>query len=207
MNKLRIILLAIVFISGLTSGIVRAATASQVLAKASSKIRSAKGIDCGFTVSSSGHTLNGMLKCAGSKFQISAGGNVSWYNGKDLYTYVSSSNETTVVKPTASELAEANPLAYLQGYSAQYNASFSKNTPKGKYVVDLIPKTRKAAARKVTVTLNSATYTPEKLVITALDKSITIVKITKLTFLKSISASTFEYPKSRYARATVVDLR
>jgi len=208
MKRNILILISIITALTFSYGFANAApTASSVLSKASSKINGAKGIYCSYTISAGKNRISGILKSVDSKFYIVAGGNTSWYNGKDLYTHTSASGETTIVKPTKSELAETNPLSYLKGYSSIYNATFSKNTPKGKYVVDLLPKSRKAPVRKITVTLNAKTYVPEKMVITDLNKSVTTVTISKISYNTSIPSSTFEYPRSKYPKAMIVDLR
>ena len=89
------------------------ATADQVLAQAVSKISGAKGVTAQFSLSGSGISGSGTIKAQGGKFSVTMPGIQVWYNGKDLYTYNKKTSETTLVKPTAQELAEANPLAYV----------------------------------------------------------------------------------------------
>lgn len=184
-----------------------AATAPQVLKTASDKVLKAKGISCTFTLAADGRKVNGSLKAVGKKFAISTPLGSSWYNGKDLATYNPSSKETTIVEPTASELAETNPLLYLGSYTKDYSAAFTKNMPKGKFVVVLTPKNKRAAIRKVVVTLNSRTYAPEKIEVTGSDNRATVVTVSAISYNASLGGSVFEYPKSKYPHAEIVDLR
>lgn len=184
-----------------------AVTAPAVLSKASQKALAAKGIDCSFSLSISGKSVNGTLKASGKLFMISTPVGTSWYNGSVMATYNPKINETTLVKPTAEELMETNPLLYLNGYSSKFTASFAKTMPKGKHVINLTPKAKRSAVKSVTVTLNAATSVPEKFVVTSSDNTVTTIVIKKLNYAASIPVSTFEYPKTKYPKAEIIDLR
>lgn len=202
-----LIALLLIFSGCLNSMQSHAQTAQSVLAKAAGKVKAAKGIEVNYTVSGQGNTFGGVLKASGSKFYVKAGGMESWYNGKSLYSYNPGSKETTVVSPTPGELAEINPLLYLDSYSALFEPVFSQNKPAGKYVIDLKAKSRKAPVKKVTIFLNSSSYHPEKFVITALDGGVVTLTVGKSNYAASLAASVFEYPKSRFANVQIVDLR
>lgn len=206
-NHKYIKLLFIAFISLFISLEVNAQTADAILAKASAKVKSAKGLDISYSAASNGRAVSGVLKSSGSKFYVKTGGMETWYNGKALYTYNPSTKETTVVTPTVAELSEINPLLFLNSYSTYFTPSFSGNKQNGKYIIDLNSKSRKAPAKKITVFLNSKTLYPEKFIITSLDGSRTNMSITKTNYAASIAASAFEYPKSKYPNVSVVDLR
>ena len=60
-----------------------------------------------------------------------------------MWTANASTKETTVTVPTAAEVAEVNPLAYIHGYDANYRIAFSKNREAGKYRILLNPKKEK----------------------------------------------------------------
>lgn len=182
-------------------------TAESVLQKASVKVKSVKTVDASFSATSSGRSMSGTLKSSGSKFYVKTGGMETWYNGKTLYTYNPSSKETTIVTPTMSELSEVNPLLFLNSYSSYFNPTFSKNKQNGKYIIDLNSKSRKSPAKKITVFLNAGTLYPEKFIITSNDGNQTNLTITKIRYGGSSNSSEFEYPKSKYPKATIVDLR
>ncbi|MBD5184186.1 MAG: hypothetical protein HDS97_04750 [Bacteroidales bacterium] len=207
--KLRNIITVFVLVFGaiFSTEVFCASTPQDILSKAAGKVRGAKGVDASYSLSSKGQSLQGVLKSVGSKFYVKAGGMETWYNGKELYTYNPSSKETTVMLPSASELAEVNPLLYLNQYNQYFTPVFSKNNQAGKYIIDLNSKSRKAPAKKITVFLNAKTLAPEKFIITSQDGSVATLTITKLNFAASIGSSTFNYPKSRFPNVNIVDLR
>ena len=187
--------------------IAKGQTAGEILAKASSAVQKSKGVNVSYSFASGGKSLSGNLKTAGTKFYVKAAGMESWYNGKALYTYNPSTKETTVVTPTAAELAEVNPLLYMGSYNKYFDAVFSQNKQAGKYIIDLKSKSRKAPAKKITVFLSSKTYYPEKFIITSTSGDVTTLNIKEMSVGANNSASIFEYPTSKMSNVKLVDLR
>jgi outer membrane lipoprotein carrier protein lolA len=184
-----------------------AATASEIMNKAARKAKSAQTISGTFSVTTSGKTFNGSLKASGSKFSFLTPMASSWYNGKNMWTYNASSKETTLVTPTASEIAESNPFEYLRTYSANYNATFSNKKIAGKYVIVLLPKSKRNTIKSVEVSLNGKTLKPERFVITPRSGASTTINVKSLEYSGAVKASEFEYPKSKYPGVQIIDLR
>lgn len=203
MKKLILAILSIF----LTAAAANAITAAEVMKKAAGTASSAKGISGTFSISSGGRSFAGTLKASGSKFSIVTGSSSSWYNGKYLWTYNGSSKETTLVTPTATELTECNPLAYLNSYSRNYTPSFSKVKSKGGYVVILTAKSKHNSIKTVEISVDSRTWKPSRFLITASNGTKTTVSVKSLIYGARISSSDFEYPKSKYPKVPVIDLR
>ncbi len=184
-----------------------AATATEIMNKAAAKAKAAKGISGSFAITSSGDRFNGTLKVCGSKFAFSTPAASSWYNGKNLWTYNASSNETTLVSPTASEIAESNPLEYIRTYSVNYNAVFSNKKLAGKQIIMLVPKSRRNTIRTVEITFDNKTLKPEKFVVTPKSGVATTIRVKSLDYTGVIRASEFEYPKFKYPKVQIIDLR
>lgn len=182
-------------------------TAPQILSKTVNLISTGKGIDAEFTVINSGYSGKGTLKSSGEKFTIKMPDVEIWYNGKDMYTYNKRSGETTVITPTQEELAESNPLAYVTGAQKNYNVVFSTVKKAGKYVLELTPKTKGGDIKRVTLTVKPANFTPEKLVVEPTSGSPITIEITTLKTGVACSYSDFEYPKSKYPKIEIIDLR
>lgn len=183
-----------------------AETAQSVLAKASAKVTGAKGMSCAFTLSASGRSVKGTLKSSGQKFALITPVSSSWFDGRNMWTYNPSSAETTLVNPTADEIAETNPLSYISSWKSAYNARFSNAKVKGKYVVELLPKRRNAAVKKVVITFNR-NFVPEKISVTGLNNAATTVAVSSVNYNAAMKAADFVYPKSRYPKAEIIDLR
>ena len=180
-------------------------TADQILNKSVAAISSAKGMTASFSIGS--NAGKGELKISGKKFFVALPDAQVWYNGTNLYTYNKNSGETTLTNPTAEELAEVNPLEYVKNASKHYSAAFSLKKIPGKQVLDLTPKNNKGQIKKITLTLRSSDYMPEKLVIEPKSgKSITI-SINNLKAVNSLNSSEFEYPASKFKNVELIDLR
>lgn len=182
-------------------------TATEVARKAAAAVGGSKSFTVSFKLTAEGHSVDGTLKTSGKKFSVTTAGECSWYNGKDLYTYNPRTKETTVVTPSAAELAEVNPLLYVNGSSNAYTASFSKKRAAGKYIVELTPKSRKSTVRKIVVTVSSSTFLPEKITVNTASGQTAEVAVISLKRNAVHAASEFEYPRSRYRGAEIIDLR
>lgn len=181
-------------------------TAQGVLDKAAQKLNSSKSLSANFTLSTGGHRISGTIKKAGTKFAIESKGASSWYNGKDMWTYSAATGETTLVTPSASELADVNPLMYVTGYKNSFVPSFSKEKIKGGYVIDLVARKRGSAVRKVTLYFN-ANFVPTRIKADLGSSGISDITVSNVNYSAGISSSAFNYPKSRYPKARIVDLR
>lgn len=206
--KLRYNLATIVaFLTILWAGELNAAlTPEQVAQKTASVISTAKTISATFTLNGNGRKSQGSIKSSGIKFVVTLPEVSSWYDGKSLYTYNPRIAETTVVTPTASELMESNPLLYVKGAGSNYNYKFSTVMRNGKYVVDLTPVKKNTGISNMTVTVNSENFHPEKIVVTT-SSGVMTIDITSFKTGLAIPDTDFNYPKSKYPKAEIVDLR
>ena len=195
------------FISMLCPAELNAAmTPEQVVQKAAAAITTPKGLTASFTITANGHSSKGTIKSSGSKFSVLLPEVGSWYNGKDLYVYNQRTKETTVTTPTAQELLETNPLLYVKGGAGGYSYSFSPVRRNGKYVVDLVPRSKKSGISKLTFTINAANFQTERIVV-SMGSGVTTIDVTSFNSGATLPNSDFEYPKAKYPKVEVVDLR
>lgn len=182
------------------------ATPQENLDKAKAKLNSASTLTASFSMTGSGSNISGTLKSKGNKFVIISGASSTWYNGKDLYTYIPSQNETTIFKPTASELAEVNPLLYIKRAS-DFKVTGSKQTKAGTETVVLLPKSNGTGVKSVTINLNSKTFLPSSIKIATSSGGTINLNISNIQINKGLDDSAFEYPKSKYPKASINDMR
>lgn len=180
---------------------------NQVLTKAVGVITNTRGVEAVFNITNAGQTGRGSIKNFGGKYKVTLPDAEVWYNGKDLYTYNKRAGETTVVTPTSEELAESNPLSYVVNAGKNYNVSFSTVKKKGKHVLELVPKSKSQAIKRVTLTLNGTNYYPEKIVVEPVKGSPVTTEIISFKTGVSAIAAEFEYPKAKYPKVELVDLR
>lgn len=184
-----------------------AATAEQVMSKVATTAKSAKGISAVFTLTNGGKVMNGNLKMSGAKFALTTQAVANWYNGKNMWTYNAASRETTIIQPTKSELAETNPFEYLKSYGKDYTVSFSAKKAVGKYIVNLTPKSKKNQVKQIEITINSKTLQPEIFNISLKSGGITKIAVKSLNYKAAVKSTDFEYPKSKFPKAQIIDLR
>ena len=205
MNKFAKILF-LLSIAFFTSQVADAQTAQEILNKASAKINGASSIRADFSMKINGQSCSGKLAAKGSKFALTSSVGSSWYNGSAMWSYSPSTGETTVMKPSSAELMEANPLMYARS-SGNFTATFSKNKTAGKHTIVLVPKTKGSGLKNVTLVLNASTFLPEKVIVTPTSGAAVTVSISNLKLNASVSDSEFNYPKSKYPKAKIIDLR
>lgn len=180
--------------------------AEKALQQAKSKISSASSITASFSLNMGGGSVSGTLKAKKSKFSIVTSSYGTWYNGSDLYTYNAQNNETTVMKPTSSELAEANPLLYINN-ADDYKVTTTKASKSGVDTVVLIPKKSGSGIKSVTIELNKSTHLPKSIKITPTSGSAYQLTISSIKLNSSVADSSFDYPKSKYPGSKLIDLR
>lgn len=182
-------------------------SADQVLDKAVAAIANAKGLTAEFSFSGGNQVGKGSIKSNGNKFAVSMPQVDIWYNGKDMYTYNKRSKETTLMTPTMQELAESNPLLYVKGAKAGYTASFSAEKKNGRYVIDLLPKKRNSDMKKITIVLRANDFIPEKITASPRSGGAVAITISQLKTGVTLASSLFEYPKSKFPKTEIIDLR
>lgn len=183
-----------------------AITAQEAYEKGKNKLSSASSITADFTMKTNGGTVKGKIVSKGNKFAITSNASSNWYNGVDLYTYLPSKAETTIFKPTAQELSEVNPLLYLKTAS-NYKVSATKTKKQGLETIVLIPKSSGSSVKSVTLDLDDKTFLPKSLKIISASGATIEISITNLKLNSSISDNAFAYPKSKYPKAKIIDMR
>ncbi len=206
MRNLRYILLLIAMI--VAYPLIHAAeTADQVLKRAAAGINGANGLSATFNIDYGTQKLSGTLKASGKMFVLLTSSTSTWYDGKNMWTYNAGNHETTLMTPTAEEVAEANPLSLVNSYSSLFIASFAKSQTKGSKTILLTPKSKRSGYKSVHVTIPDGSNFPSKLVVVpSSGKTVTII-ISNVKSSQKLPVSSFVYPKSKYPKVEIIDLR
>lgn len=184
----------------------QAVTASEALEKGRAKLAEAKSITADFKLVMGASSASGTLYSKGNKFALISKSLCNWYNGKDLYTYNAQAGETTVFRPDASELAEVNPLLYIN-QASQYTVMGAKTKKQGVETINLVPKQKGSAVKNVSMDLDSKTYLPKYIKIVTASGSTVEITISNIKINASVADSTFDYPKSKYPNVKINDMR
>ncbi|MDE6380885.1 MAG: outer membrane lipoprotein carrier protein LolA [Muribaculaceae bacterium] len=184
-----------------------AETADALLRKAAAAVNGAGGLTASFTLDYGQQKVSGTLKASGKKFALQTSSTSTWYDGKNMWTYNSRSNETTLMNPTPQEVAEANPLSIVNSYSASFTAAFAKSQTKGSKTIVLSPKTKHSGYKSVHITIPDGSSFPSRLVVVPESGQKVTVSISQVKSGQKLADATFVYPKSKYPKAEIVDLR
>ncbi|MCM1290661.1 MAG: outer membrane lipoprotein carrier protein LolA [Prevotella sp.] len=199
-------ILAVVIISVISIDCYGAQTAQQQLKTAVNKYLKG-GISVTFSYSGAMGNGNGSLKSNGKKFALQTSSGSVWYNGINMWTYSPSTKETTLVRPTQSELAEANPITVLGNSTSTYSATFAKKQNKGSSTIVLTPRIKNSGIKRVVVILDAKLLSVKKIEVTSSDGNKTILNIKSLVSNQRHADTNFEYPSKKYPKVKVVDLR
>ena len=198
------ILLLILCVSAWNS--VFAVTPEEALSKAKDKLGRSTSLTADFSMQADGKTFTGNIYSKGSKFAIISNAGSNWYNGKDLYTYSPSKNETTVFSPSASDLAEVNPLLYINS-SSEFKVAGTKGKKAGVESVALVPKNTGTGVRTVVLELDSNTFLPKNIKVYPTSGGVIDITVSNLKLNAGVSDSSFEYPKDKYKNVQLIDMR
>lgn len=182
-------------------------TAQDVLTKTVNKINSAKGITCSFSLHANGRKISGTLKSSSNKFAITCAAYSSWYDGSKMWTYNPSTKETTLTIPSATEIAETNPLSYVRSYSNSFKHAFAKEKHSGLYVLTLTPIKRVQGIKSITLYVSTSNFTPSRIKITMSNGTSTDIALSSVNYSANLPASTFVYPAKKYPKVEIIDLR
>lgn len=202
--KYMIILMAAL---AMTSEASASESAASVLNRAASAVNSSNGLTAAFTLDYGGQKVSGSIKALGNKFVMETSATSTWYDGKSMWTYNPKTSETTLTIPTASEVAEANPLSLVNTYSSSFTASFTKTQKAGSKTIVLTPKSKSLGYKSVHVTISDTTSLPTQIVVVPLSGQKITVSISKVNKGVKMPDATFVYPKGKYPKVEIVDLR
>ena len=203
----KIFIILSVLIWGVTFSAASAETADGLLRKAAAGINGSSGLTASFTIDYGSQKVSGTMKAAGKKFSIQTSSSSTWYDGKNMWTYNARNAETILITPTAQEVAEANPLSIVNSYSSNFTAAFAKGQAKGSKSIVLTPKSKQLGYKSVHVTIPDGSVYPTKLVIVPINGPKVTVTIYQVKSGIKLPDATFVYPKSKYPKVEIVDLR
>lgn len=203
---LRLLALLLLLVGAWAPAAAQTPTAAEIVKKASSRLASAPGVKVAFTLSASGRNMEGTLVQSGQRFAVLTPAGSTWYNGANMWSYNPRSGETTLSRPDAEELRAANPLLHLSDGQGAYTVKFLKTQPAGRYAVALLPKATRSAIKAVTLIIDKAYDVKEIKVTTANGQSSTLT-VRSADLSRRQAASQFEYPKVKYPKVPVIDLR
>lgn len=182
-------------------------TPTEVLRKTVSKLDAASGIELTFRAESDQGTASGTIWMDGTRsYMNSRQFGSQWFDGKTMWTLNPKTHEVTVSNPEPSELQDANPLLYLQGYENKFRIFFSKRNEAGYYLVLLNPRGA-SDIKAIEVAVSKQTYLPERFIIRTSEDVRSYINVSNLNLNRKFKASDFIFPASKYKDYEIVDIR
>ena len=206
MSVIRYVLSLVVFL-GFSLSVSAVETADGMLKRCASGITGTTGITASFTIDYGNQKLSGTMKAAGKKFTLQTPSTSTWYDGKIIFLLIGINAFSTLMTPTPQEVAEANPLSIVNSYSNSFTAAFAKSQLKGCKTIVLTPKSKHSGYKTVHVTIPDGSVFPSKLVIIPASGQKMIVSLNQVKSGQKLSDATFVYPKTKYPKVEIVDLR
>lgn len=182
-------------------------SAQEVMSKAAATLTGSNGVTVRYNISvSDGGRYAGTVIVRGSAFYLDQGRYKTWYNGKTMTTLDTSDNAATISTPTAAEVNQICPTAYITSWAKNYTASMSKKQPRTGYCVILTGKSSAAAAGKAVLTVN-ANFTPQKLVVSLKNGTTATITLSSVNKGGASTANNFRFPSAKYRKVRITDLR
>lgn len=202
-NLMKSILLMLCLCISMPALAQKSAEARKVLDKTAAKLTSMKVVKAQFKISGGGQSESGTICLSGKKYKVTTNEMITWFDGKTQWTYVPANEEVNVTEPTAAEQASMNPYSFLSLYKKGYNYTMKKNGTS--YEVHLKAENQRSSIPEVKVTITKE-YLPTSVSLRQGQQWATI-SISSLQGNQQFPASTFTFPKSKYPKAEIIDLR
>ncbi len=183
-----------------------AESVSQILNSSANKIKSAKSLIAGYTITADGHSQSGIMTISGERFTISSPQMVSWFDGKTQWTYSAHSGEVNMTEPTAEELQQINPFAIIRSFNNRYKAQLLKS-PAGSKKIRLTALSPKSDIKGVVLTLNAKTLFPTHIDLTMSNNQNVSIAISRVEEGSTLPMSHFRFDAKKYPGVEVIDLR
>ncbi len=196
----------IIFLTILAPLTVSAESASKTLDKIAEKISSAPSIQADYTLSSiTDGSVSGSLIIAGDKFTMASPGIMSWYDGTTQWTYIKADNEVNVLTPSPDELAMVNPFIIIKSFKKNYAVKSEKVN--GTIRLIFTAKDKTSPIQSASIIISDATSLPQNIELTMSDRRHISILLTNVNIGKKLPVKYFQFDKTQFPKAEIIDLR
>ncbi|MBO4612800.1 MAG: hypothetical protein J5671_06495 [Bacteroidaceae bacterium] len=186
----------------------------KVLDATAERIRKAGALSIQFTATSllgnvSQGSTSGTMDISGRKFFMKTEDMLTWFDGKTQWTMEIGDNEVDMTEPTGTELQMINPYAFVNIYKQGFNYKMKQGTlSNGKqgYKIILNADNAKQDIREMFLEVDKQ-YNPVRISIRQGKKQWVRLVVNRFSGGQSFSADHFTFPKSKYPKAEIIDLR
>lgn len=191
-----------------------AQTARQVLDQTANKLRHSGGIEASFEGTQfkglrEAGTANGSIQVQGNKFKIASSNMTSWYNGRTQWTMLAGSDEVNVSNPTAAELQQVNPYAFLNLYKQGYNLKLSSTTYRNIacHEVRLVAQSHSNDIQQMILVIDKQTHMPYSIRVKDNKGEWVRIRVSNIKTGKKWGDANFQFNAKQHPGIQVIDLR
>jgi outer membrane lipoprotein-sorting protein len=190
--------------------------ALKILDKVSQNMRTYKTIyaEFGLELKNSQENVDdkrgGKIWVKGNKYKIDMGNTQTYFDGKNIWTYIKESNEVNITSPDDEDGDAINPAKifdiYKEGYKVRFVQDRFEDT-RPLYVIDLFPKDRNKSYSRIRLKIDKSKNEIYEFDRFDKDGNIYMIKLFRLYKNKPLNDSMFVFDKKKHPGVEVVDLR
>ena len=153
------------------------------------------------------NTTSGTMSMMGQKYVLKTPDMSTWYNGRKQWTMIAGTDEVNVTVPTAAELSQSSPAAYLALYKQGYKLGIQGTTLRNRKAWEVTMKARKKDRQpsQVVVTIDAQTNHPMCIRV-KYRNDWSRIAIHNLRTNSKLSAKDFEFPASQYPEVEIINM-
>lgn len=201
-----LILLIVAWLTGAASASAASLSGADVMRKVLNAVESAQSLTFDMSAAVSGRNSNASLTVSGPKFVCNMAGIQVYYDGTTQWAYDPAAAEVSVSEPTADELAEVNPIAFMRDYSKNYTLS-DVTSSQGRYTLTLTARRRSLFVRSATVTVNASDWMPATISASLSNGTTMQIVVRGVTRGNALPLATFRFDTARHPGVEVIDFR
>lgn len=209
-HRLKTYLLILLAFVAFPAPLSMALTASQIINKTASTVESFPSLHLSLVSTSGKTSVSAKLVMSGPRFVFTTSDMEVYYDGQTQWTFDPSAGEVTLTTPTAEELAEINPLAFLRNYARNSDRDYTTSivsTAGNKTQIKMVAKTRKQFVKSTLITIDTSTWLPTEVKAELTNGQTVSVRVVSSIKGKALQAPHFRFPQSKYPTVEVIDLR
>lgn len=152
-------------------------------------------------------TLKGAVILNKDKYRLELPNNIVWFNGTTSWSYLQAEQEVTITKADKKDNSFQNkPSLIFTIYKKDYKNRLIEET-NDSYIIDLYPIDIKTDILRIRLTIGKRLLDLKSLEYKRRDGITSTLKVKDYDLTKKTDALTFEFQKSAYKDAEIIDMR
>lgn len=181
-------------------------TADKIMENVVKSVRDATSLNVSISGQVGSTAFKADVTMARDKFTFKSGQMQVFYDGSTQWTVDTDSKAVSITTPTAEELAETNPLHFINTYKNNYKAALVSSGA-GTYTVKLTANRKSSYIRSAQVVVSSSTWLPTHITAQLSTGKTLTMRINSATKGSALPLSAFRFDKKNFPKYEIIDLR